>query len=120
MDARESLRRNFDGDPGSFLLRARCDLTWDRDAFHELTRSMFAIASETRESGTLERWVAEGFWFCDTWIASWTSHPSFTRPPQHEEALELIHDLAYYYFVGESPYEDDRLERMADGELEQS
>lgn len=37
------LRREFDAEEGSFLLRLRGDLEWDRAAFTSLERAMRAI-----------------------------------------------------------------------------
>ena len=111
------LRGHFDGDEGSFLIRARCELTWDWNAFRELTAAMYDVADYARGKDTVETWIAHGFWFCDTWIRDWTSHPSFQRPDKeaYADAIELIHDLAYFLFVGESPYEDDALKTKAMG-----
>jgi len=117
MTPTEKLRGQFDGDDGSFLLRARCELTWDWDAFRALTAAMYDVADDARGKDAIETWVAHGFWFCDTWIREWTSHPSFPRPDKeaYDAAIELIHDLSYFLFVGESPYEDDELEAKARG-----
>jgi hypothetical protein len=117
MNQLDIVRKHFDGEEGSFLLRARCELTWDWDAFRELTAAMYDVADQARGKDTIETWIAHGFWFCDTWIRGWTGHPDFPRPEKnrYENALELISDLAYFLFVGESPYEDNRLETLAKG-----
>jgi hypothetical protein len=63
----------------------------------------------------LETWIAQGFWFCDTWIADWTRHPNFPRPPEdaYRDAINLVHDLSYFMFFGYSPYKDDTLRKKA-------
>jgi len=45
----------------------------------------------------------------------WTMHSNFPQPSpeQHEGALNLIHDLAFYLFQGENPYLDDSLRLKA-------
>jgi hypothetical protein len=117
MSSRDILRREFDAEEGSFLLQARSTLSWDWDAFRRLTNAMYDVADEARGQLSIETWIAHGFWFCDTWIPDWTSHPNFPRPSQevYRDAIELIHNLAYFLFIGESPYKDDTLRRKAKG-----
>ena len=119
MSPREILKREFDAEDESFLMRARCELTWDGAAFRRLTSAMFDVASEERRKSSIETWIASGFWFIDSWIGEWTGHPHFPHPPEpeHSEAIQLIHDLCFYLFIGESPYEGDKLQKKAkDGE----
>ena len=117
MSVREALRREFDAEPGTFVLRLRCDLEWDWAAFRLLTAAMYDVADAVKGQESLETWIANGFWFCDTWVRDWTSHPNFPRPDhqRYTEALELFHDLAYFVFYGESPYADDTLRNRAKG-----
>ena len=64
-------------------------------------------AYEGQES--LERWLAQGFWFMSWFVKDWTTHPGFHRPqPQeyYENALDRLNDLSYWFFFGYSPYED--------------
>jgi len=117
MSSRDILRREFDAEEGSFLVQARCKLSWDWDAFRRLTSAMYDVADEARGQPSIETWIAHGFWFCDTWIPDWTSHPNFPRPSEeaYRHAIELIHNLAYFLFIGESPYKNDTLRRNAKG-----
>jgi hypothetical protein len=117
MSPREILRREFDAEEGSFLLQARCRLIWDWDAFRRLTSAMYDVANEVRGKPEIETWIAEGFWYCDTFIRDWTSHPNFPRPPEdaYRDAIELVHHLAALLFFGESPYKDDTLRKKAKG-----
>jgi tetratricopeptide (TPR) repeat protein len=111
------LRREFDAEEGSFLIQIRCRLEWDWDAFRRLTSAMYDVADEARGNSSIETWIAEGFWFCDTWIRGHTIHPSFPRPPEeaYRDALELLNNLASFLFTGQSPYEDDTLRKKAKG-----
>ncbi len=113
----EILKNEFDGEEGSFLLKLRCELDWDWDAFQRLTSAMYEVAKIVCYQNSIETWITHGFWFCDTWIREYTTHPDFPKPEKqaHEDALELIHDLAYFLFVGESPFEDNTLEKKAKG-----
>ena len=115
--SREILRREFDGEEGSFLLQARSRFIWDWDAFRRLTGAMYDVAEEAKGQSSIETWIAEGFWFCDTWIRAHTSHPNFPRPPEdvYQDALKLLNDLASFLFTGQSPYNNDTLRKKAKG-----
>jgi hypothetical protein len=107
--ARETLKREFHAEEGSFLIQARCQLEWDWDAFRRLTSAMYDVAEEAKGRPSIETWIAEGFWYCDTFISGWTSHPNFPRPPEdaYRDAIELLHNLASFLFTGQNPYDDD-------------
>jgi hypothetical protein len=111
------LKSEFEGADGSFLTIARCELRWDASAFRRLTGAMFDVASKIRDADSIDHWVAQGFWFCDTWVREWTSHLNFPRPEEgyYEASLQLLHDLACFLFICQSPYMDDTLERKAKG-----
>jgi len=117
MTAAEILKREFDAEDGSFLGVVRGELRWDHSAFRRLTNAMYDVADEARGKPVIEAWIAEGFWYCDTWLKDWTSHTNFPRLPEreHRDAIELIHELAYFLFTGDSPYEDDALKTKAIG-----
>lgn len=78
---------------------------------------MYDVAEESKEQPSIETWIAHGFWFCDSWIGNWTAHPNFPRPTEdaYRNAIELVHELAYLLFVGESPYDNDMLRQKARG-----
>ncbi|MFO1512337.1 MAG: hypothetical protein U1F83_05385 [Verrucomicrobiota bacterium] len=115
--ARGILRREFDAEAGSFLIQVRCRLEWDWDAFRRLTSAMYDVAEEVKGQPSIETWIAQGFWICDTFIREWTSHPNFPRPPEdaYRDAIELVHNLATLLFLRESPYKDDALRKKAKG-----
>ena len=117
MSPRETLRRHFEAEEGSFLLKVRCELSWDWVEFRAMTAAMYDVAAEVAGKETIETWIANGFWFCDVWVKDWTSHPNFPRPDQksYDEALRLLHELAWFLFFVESPYLDDTLMRRAKG-----
>ncbi|WP_090436669.1 hypothetical protein [Duganella sp. CF458] len=106
------LKEELQGEDGSFLIELRCNLKWNKKAFIRLIRAMQDYIERRPKSESLERWVAEGFWFLDHFVKEWSSHASFSRPYErqyYEDAYERLHDLAYWLFVGESPYEDGSL-----------
>ena len=62
---------------------------------------------EYSESDSLERWMAEGFWFLPSFIREWTTHSSFPRVHEaeyYQRAYERLDDLAYWFFIGDCPY----------------
>ncbi len=101
------LRHEFEAGEGSFLIRLRCDLVWDRAAFTRLERAMRAVCERHQDADLLERRLAEGFYELSTWVRDWSTHPNFPRPaPEsyHSACLERLEDLADWFFRGESPY----------------
>ena len=117
MTSRDILRSEFEAKEGSFLLQTRSRHTWDWDAFRRLTSAMYDVADEVKGQPSIETWIAEGFWFCDTWIVGHTSHPSFPRPPEdaYRDALALLSNLASFLFTGRTPDKDDTLRKKAKG-----
>ena len=117
MSPREILKSEFDAEEGSFLIQVRVGLKWDWDAFRRLTSAMYDVADEVKGQPSIETWIAEGFWYCDTFIRDWTSHPSLPRPPEkaYRDALALLGDLASFLFTGLNPYKDDTLLKKAKG-----
>jgi hypothetical protein len=114
MSPREILKREFDAEEGSFLLQARVRLEWDWNAFRRLTSAMYDVADEVKDRPSVETWIAEGFWYCDTFVRDWTSHPNFPRPSEeaYREAIELVHNLASFLFIGRTPYDDAFVETL--------
>jgi hypothetical protein len=112
----EHLRHEFDAEEGSFLLQLRCDLRWDREAFGRLVGSMQSYLQHRSDLERIPRWIAAGFWFLSWHVKDWSSHPDFPRPfaaEYYESAYERLHDLAYWCFFGESPYEGGDMEAFA-------
>jgi hypothetical protein len=103
------LKREFDAEEGSFLLRLRGDLEWDRAAFTRLEQAMRAACERSQSDEKLDRWVAEGFYEVATWVPSWTSHPNFPKPAPDayfKDCIERIEDLANWYFRGWHDYSE--------------
>ncbi len=108
-DWEATLRREFGAEEGTFLLRLRCELTWDRAAFDRMTQAMRACGEALAGAPALPRWVAEGFWFVGHFVRDWSSHASFSRehePAYYESAYGRLNDLAHLLFTGDSPYQD--------------
>lgn len=123
MSPREILKREFlqceeEGAKGTFLVQLHCRCQWDWNAFHRLTGAMYDVAEELKEQPSIERWIAEGFWYCDAEIAAIAGHSNFSRFPEdaYRDGVELIHNLAYFLFSGRNPYRDDEtLRKKAKG-----
>ena len=111
-DVEAALRREFDAEPGTFLLALRTELTWSHPAFLRLVEAMQAYvereqARPASERDRLDRRTAEGFWYVDGFVRDWSTHPAFPRErgsDDHARACERLRDLAFWYFVGECPF----------------
>ena len=72
---------------------------------------MFGYVSTRPASDPIPRWIAEGFWFLDFFVKEWSGHENFPRPADtryYERANQRLHDLAFWLFTGQSPYEAGR------------
>jgi hypothetical protein len=101
------LRREFDAEEGSFLIQLRCGLTWNRKAFTRLILAMEACCQDNEGKETLDRWVAEGFWYLSWFVESWATHPNFPKNEPAEyyvKAFNRLHGLASWLFTGNPPY----------------
>jgi len=104
----ELLRNEFESGDGSFLIQIRCDKEWDKVAFSRLVDGMHSYVSQPNPDSKIERWIAHAFWFLDHFVRDWTQHPCFPRKYEAEyyaSAYERLHDLAYWFFYGESPFQ---------------
>jgi hypothetical protein len=102
-----TLKSEFDAGEGSFLIKLRPSLEWDKVAFSRLASAMKCCAETRSNEPNLERWVAEGFWFVPRFIKEWVAHPNFPKvhaADYYEKAFTQLDDLAYWYFMGQSPY----------------
>lgn len=102
-DALKVLEFEFRSEPGSFLLRLRCDLVLDREAFSRLERAAREVCGGLQEADALPRWLAEGYYHLAVEVPAWTSHPNFPRPEPveyYDACIERLSDLADWFFRG--------------------
>ena len=95
---------------GSFLLELRTDFNWNHDSFIKLLNELNTECKRTKENLNLSRDTASGIWYISDFIKNWTEHQNFPKEfteEYYEKAHELINDLAYSYFMAESPYESE-------------
>lgn len=122
MDAIEQFQQEIDAKEGSFLLQLRCHVHWDWAAFHRLTAAMYALADKAQYQDQVDKWIAQGFWFIDTALADMSQHiqgqAGLADQARFKDALELIHDLCSFYFLGESPFQDDSLRQLANDQYD--
>ena len=105
LDTLSVLRREFAAEEGTFLLTLRRDMRWDAAAFTRLEKAMRCVCAEYAQHPTLERWMADGFYFVATWVPRITSTSRFQRPASTEyyrSAIERIQALGYWFFTGQS------------------
>jgi hypothetical protein len=102
------LKNEFEAGEGSFLIKLRPGMEWDKAAFNRLTSAMKRCAEISSNDSKLERWVAEGFWNVSWFVRSWATHSNFPKAHSanyYSKAFTRLDDLAYWYFMGQSPYE---------------
>jgi hypothetical protein len=105
------LEKEFRAEDGSFLLQLRVNLIWDKEAFLRLSDAMKKYCENHSQETKVDKWIAEGFWWMQLFTRDWSSHPNFPRkqPPEYyEKACKLLDDLAYWFFIGQSPYRDSQ------------
>jgi hypothetical protein len=115
-DCIETLKREFlevdpTGGDEPFLVKLRIDREWDREAFSRLVTAMKVYCEEHAHDEHVERWVAHGFWYLQLFTREFTTHPHYPKshpPAYYEAAHQLIDDLAYWFFVGEHGYQDEK------------
>ncbi len=104
----DALRAEFEGADGSFLLKLRVDLMWDETSFAYLTGLMRRYVEGRAPDDDIPRWIAEGFWYLDVFVADWSSHPNFRARNPHityDEHYETLRALAGWLFMGEPLFE---------------
>jgi hypothetical protein len=104
----EILKYEFEAREDSFLLKVRTQMEWDKVAFSRLVHAMKVYCEKEAGTESVERWIASGFWYIPQFTRDWTTHPSFPREHSdeyYEQAYHLLDALAYWFFMGESPYE---------------
>jgi hypothetical protein len=107
-DDLELLRREFGAEDGSFLLRLRSDLYWDRAAFSRLEQAMRRVCAQQESQQQLGRWLVEGYWYLSDNVPAHTSHPGFPRPEPaeyYQAVIKRLWDLQYWFVMGQSPYD---------------
>lgn len=105
-----ALRAELDAEDGSFLIKLRIDLEWDKNAFNRLTEEMYRYVRERDHDSPIPRWIADGFWYLDSWVREWSSHEAFPRPHgdvYYEAAYERLHALAFWLFTGSPMHEGE-------------
>ena len=101
------LRNEFEGGKGSFLIQIRPSCNWNKASFTRLITAMQRCCEKFSHRKTLERWMANGFWYLSFFVRDWTTHPNFPQvhePEYYKKAYQRLDDLAYWFFFGESPY----------------
>ena len=105
-----TLKDELNAENGSFLLELRTDLNWNHNSFINLLTEINNECKRTKENPNLPRDIASGIWHISDFIKSWTEHQNFPKKysaEYYEKSYGLITDLAYSYFMSESPYESE-------------
>jgi len=99
------LRSEFNAEEGSFLLQLRCEAHWDETRFRKLIEAMERCAEAHAGNESIPRWLAEGFWYLDTFVPNQVKHPAFAKEHDVEFFRERCEDLAcaaHRFFTGEA------------------
>lgn len=105
-----TLKDELNAEDGSFLLELRTNLIWNHNSFINLLTEINREYKRTKEDSKLSREIASGIWYISDLIKSWTEHENFPKKHSaeyYEKSFELINDLAYSYFMSESPYQSE-------------
>jgi len=105
-----TLLDELNGENGSFILELRIYLNWNHTSFINLMIELFRASQKTKYDITLQREIASGVWYISTFIKSWTEHENFPKKFSQEyynKAYELINDLAWSYFMADSPFNSE-------------
>lgn len=86
-----------------FLIEIRININWDHQKFIKLLRNMYYYSDSNKETDTLNREYAGGFWYLSHFVEDWTTHENFRKNnplsnDYYEEAYEMIYALSYWYF----------------------
>lgn len=105
-----TLKDELNAENGSFILELRTELKWNHNSFINLLTKINSECKRTKESSSLPRDIAGRIWYISEFIKSWTEHKSFPKEytaEYYEKAHGFIYDLAYSYFMAESPYQSE-------------
>jgi hypothetical protein len=106
----EILKHEFGPSEDNFITSLRIKRGWDKDAFRKLVIAMGDYCKDHANTEVLERTIAHGIWYMEFFVENWTTRPNFPRKytdSYYKTAYEIIHELAYWYFTGQSPYMDN-------------
>jgi hypothetical protein len=105
----ETLRKEYEGAPDSFIFRLRGEFVWDGELFSELIRAMKMVCQETESRQSIEKWIASVYWHMASFVEGHTTHPEFPRPyspAYYRKAFTLIEELCSWLFNGYCPVPD--------------
>ncbi|WP_299767707.1 hypothetical protein [uncultured Dokdonia sp.] len=106
------LKGELIAEEGSFLLELRTGISWNHNSFINLLKEAHKEYQNTKNDSELNREIAEGIWYISHFIKEWSSHENFPKVHSNEyysKAYDLIHDIAYEYFMGESVYTSEKI-----------
>ncbi|MFP4498638.1 MAG: hypothetical protein ACLFQV_10540 [Vulcanimicrobiota bacterium] len=112
------LTNEFKAGDWSFLNGIRTNMEWDKAAFNRLATAMKLYCENNQDAETLQKWLAEGFWYIPRFTRFHTSQNNFPRQypdSYYEKAYQLLDDLAYWFFKGIRPHEGGQMLVLPDG-----
>jgi len=108
---REVLCKEHEAADDSFVMQLRGESRWDDAAHTRLFAAMLECCKAHEGQDTVERWIAEVFWYLSWWPRQQVER---CRPgsDDHENALANFDHLAWWLFARESR-DDGEFEPLA-------
>lgn len=112
------LIQELNAEDNSFLIELRGNANWKHTSFLNLLEKFYEECQKRENDSMLSREIAGGVWDLYDVVKSCNQHLKNKFSEEYYElAYELINDLMYHYFVGESLYiyksvVDNKIEEM--------
>ena len=104
-----TLLEELNAEEGSFLLELRTNLAWNHHSFVKFLLQLEEYCVQNQNEANLNRAYASEICYISHFVKEWSTHEGFKSIQSEayfELAYQLIHDLSYHYFIGESVYND--------------
>jgi len=100
-----TLIEELNAEEGSFFIELRGSANWKHTAFMNLIEKFYEECQKRENDAMLSREIAGGVWDIHDCIKGGNRYvPNNFSEDYYEKAYELIDDLVYHYFRGESLY----------------
>jgi hypothetical protein len=98
---RDVLRKEHEAAPDSFVMQVRGAGRWDRPTYERLFQAMLACCKAHADHESVERWIAEVFWY----MSWWPGQQPGSR--HHENVLTNFGHLAWWLFAKQARGDDE-------------
>lgn len=95
---REILRKEHEGADGSFVMQLHGEARWDEPAHTRLFAAMRECCKAHEGQDTVERWIAEVFWYLSWWPRLLVER-HWPGSEYHQDAVINFDHLAWWLFA---------------------